>query len=363
LALYAGVGLLLALWGLRMLLEGRLSWKKCPVALCLAGLFLLGIWQLTPLPARLLGWLSPATVRTCDQFLPSQPEALPQGQTRDAAALPAGSTLSLYPGATRRESLRLLAVFLLFAAVRNNTASAAALRRLSIAALANGALLSLFALIQFFTSPRNTLYWTYPSQGTVFGPFICRNHFPFYINLCLGLGVGLLLSLRPSGHAPARTGHVPGEAPKDNPWLSSPLSLLNHPQALWISVALALMLSAVVFSLSRGGLLALLGGGLVCLLINLSCSPRFLRAGTALLIVAMALGLVTWFGFDRVEARLATLWQGEALQEDRIAVWSYTLPLVKDFPLWGTGWGTFPYVEPLYAARCGESGSLLRPRS
>src|ERR1700694_1543743 len=50
LAIDAGVAALLVLWGARILLEWRFSWKKCPVALCLAGLFLLGVWQMTPLP-------------------------------------------------------------------------------------------------------------------------------------------------------------------------------------------------------------------------------------------------------------------------------------------------------------------------
>ena len=45
--LFAGVAVLLALWGARMLLEWRLRWAKCPVVLCLAG-FLELVW----LPAK-----------------------------------------------------------------------------------------------------------------------------------------------------------------------------------------------------------------------------------------------------------------------------------------------------------------------
>src|SRR5205807_1640828 len=113
-------------------------------------------------------------------------------------SLAAGTTLSLYPGVTRLELVRLLAVFLLFAVVRNNVASVASLRRLSVAALVNGALLTLFGIAQFFTSHPHTLYWSYPVPHAVFGPFICRNHFAFYTNLCFGLGIGLLLALLPS---------------------------------------------------------------------------------------------------------------------------------------------------------------------
>ena len=48
-----------------------------------------------------------------------------------------GAAISLYPGATRREAIKLLAVWLLFVAVRNNVASPAALARLSVAAVIN----------------------------------------------------------------------------------------------------------------------------------------------------------------------------------------------------------------------------------
>ena len=59
--LLAGVSVLLALWCVKMLVERRFYWKKCPVTLCLAGFFLLGVWQMAPLPRKVL-----ATGFTCD---------------------------------------------------------------------------------------------------------------------------------------------------------------------------------------------------------------------------------------------------------------------------------------------------------
>src|SRR4051794_8241036 len=56
--LYVGVAALLVLWAARILLEGQLSWRKCPVAVCLGALVLAGAWQVTPLPRGVLGWLS-----------------------------------------------------------------------------------------------------------------------------------------------------------------------------------------------------------------------------------------------------------------------------------------------------------------
>src|SRR6266852_4468845 len=81
----AGVAVLLVAWGARMLLEERLSWKKCPVALCLAALTLFAVWQLVPMPHGLLSRLSPATTRMYEQLLPAQAEVLPFGETMEAS--------------------------------------------------------------------------------------------------------------------------------------------------------------------------------------------------------------------------------------------------------------------------------------
>jgi O-antigen ligase len=333
-ALYAGVALMAVLWAARALAEGRAGWGKCPALLCLAGLFLLGIAQLVPLPASALATLSPGTVRTCSEYLPARGESLPGGRPKDVVPRPAGSVVSLAPAATRRELVQLLAVLVLFAVVRSNLGSVASLRRLSVAAAANGVLLAVFALVQFFSSPHDTLYWTFPSQGQVFGPFICRNHFPFYLNVCVGLTAGLLASFLPSGAGRGR-----GEP-------FSPAVLLQDPRCLWAVVALAVMVSSVAFSLSRGGVLALAGGGVVGLLARRAGSARSLATAT-LLTLFLAFGLLCWFGLPRVEARLGTLWGGDALEEGRFPMWRNALGGVKDFPVWGAGYGTFPIVEPM----------------
>jgi O-antigen ligase/tetratricopeptide (TPR) repeat protein len=367
--LYAGVGLLLVLWGARMLLEGRFTWNKCPVASCLVAFWLLGIGQLTPLPGPLLGVFSPATARLYARLVPAHLEQLPAGAPGDLGAAPASLTISLYPHATRVRLGWLLALLLVFAVVRNNLASPAALRRLGVAALLNGALLSLFALVQFFSSPQGQLYWTYSSLGQVFGPFICRNHFPYYVNMCIGLGFGLLWGRRSIQRGRAvdqdealrgqQNEGLPEGGPSHGPWrrprdgwgrwgLVSPSEMLQDPLSLWMCVALALMLVGVLFSLSRGGFVALVGGFTFCLLVRLSCRGWSLRWGAGLLCLGLALGLGGWLGLGQVEARLGTLWHGKALQESRMPVWSDALRPVTDFPLWGAGYGTYQFVEPLY---------------
>jgi tetratricopeptide (TPR) repeat protein len=339
--LSAGVAVLLGLWGVRILLEWQCPWAKCPVALCLAALLLLGVWQLVPLPPRLLGWLSPGTARLYGQLLPHQAEILPYGETGDGVLNPAVLPISLNPGQTRQELSRLLAVLLLFGVVRYNIASPASLRRLSVAALVNGSLLSWFALFQSFSSPdRHTIYWKIPYSGTVFGPFGCCNHFAFYVNLCIGLGFGLLLS---SGHG--GRGRYPENRDLGFP---TPWNLLGSPKALWVSAALAFMFTGVACSLSRGGLVSLLATLSVFLAFGFLRSRRLSVWTAGLVSLVLALGMLAWLGLARVHDRLATVWEGKAFRESRLPIWSRLWPLAVEFPVWGTGYGTIPYVEPLH---------------
>jgi O-antigen ligase/tetratricopeptide (TPR) repeat protein len=339
--LLGGLGVVLVLWAAALLLEGRLTWRKCPVALCLAALYLLGVVQATPLPRQVLAAASPAAARWYAEMLPAEVEALPGGEARSFPPTPVGSTLSVYPGATQRESIRLLAVFLLFAAVRNNIATPGAFRRLAVAATATGAALSLFALLQYFGGPRRMVYWTFPAEVDVFGPFICRNHFPFYVNLCLGLGAGLLLSFG-ADSLPRPTQAAPG----GDGWAQSFRAALHDPRRLWVGIALVLMLVAVALSLSRGGLVALACGAVLFMTLRLRSSPRFSRLAAPVLLGGAVLALLAWFGADRVEARLATVLDGQAAHEDRVPLWSRLVPTAAEFPIFGSGYGTFDYVEP-----------------
>jgi tetratricopeptide (TPR) repeat protein/O-antigen ligase len=338
LVLYAGLAGCLVLWAALLLRSSRRRWRLCPVALCLAGMVLLGVGQSAPLPRWLLEQVGPANFALRAELLPDDPEAVPAW------------TVSFSPHATRGQVVQLAAVLALFLLVRYELASVAALRRLAVVAVVNGALLSLFALAQFFSSPGHQVYWHFESQGTVFGPFICRNHFPFYVNVCLGLGAGLLLAAGLQRSCPQAWSR--GRAERDG-WLAGLVRLGRDPVTPWLAAALGLMLAANLYSQSRGGVLALGGAAVVCLLFWLCLAGGHRRAprlsgGTALAVaVAVGLGLVGWFGSSRLERRLATVWSGDALEEGRGPLWARTFSLAARFPVWGTGFGTFEQVEPM----------------
>jgi O-antigen ligase len=318
-----GLGLALVLWGGRLLCDGRLVWKHCPVVLCLAGLFLSGVWQITPLPRPVLRAVAPATAGLYQRLLPAEGEALRADPvTDDPPGPPAGATISIYPGVTRRQLLRVLAVLLLFAVVRNNLNPEAGPRRLFLAVFLNGAVLAGFGLLQLF-STRDAAYGAIRFGPSVFGPFLYRNAYAMYVNVCIGAGLGLFLAV----HGEKATTPFRG------------LRLAG------IAAALALMLSTLAACQCRAGVLILAGTGGLFLILGRRRLPRLtplVLAGAALVAVVALLG---WSRFDLAHSRFQSIWTGKILDDARGQAWLRFLPLVKADPVWGAGLGTFPYAE------------------
>jgi tetratricopeptide (TPR) repeat protein len=81
------------------------------------------------------------------------------------------------------------------------------------------------------------------------------------------------------------------------------------------------------------------------------------RVWGALLVGAGALALVSWLAYPAVQARLSTLWRGDALHDGRLQLWARVLPFWREFPVWGAGYGTFTYLE-LLGRQPGQDRSL-----
>jgi O-antigen ligase/tetratricopeptide (TPR) repeat protein len=330
LLLTAGLAVILLFWAVRLAATGGPLWSPGLVGIGLGLLCVLAMVQLMPLSDGMLRAMAPGTAGLYDQLQPA---------TSAEAAAP--RTISVAPFATRAILVKLIALLALFAAVRANLTSPGTLYRLAIVVVVNGVLLSFVGLVQFFTSPRNVLFWTFESEGRVFGPFICRNHFAYLINLSLGMGAGLLLCMR-----------KPGTAGR---W-DSPRGLLQEPAVLWLASAMTLMGAGLVCSLSRGGVAAFFSAALVCVIVKLWHAPGTIRLRSGLVLAAAGLAAIAAVGGDYAGKRLATMWETNVLEEGRASVWSRSLLLVNQSPLLGTGFGTFRFVEPLTRTPADGSG-------
>ena len=185
-------------------------------------------------------------------------------------------------------------------------------------------------IAQRVSSPPHVVYWSIPTDGTVFGPFVNRNHLPFYANVCLGLGCALLAA------------HTRG----------GPADLLHRPAALWLLVLTGVTAIGVAYSQSRGGVAAGLAAAAGCLLVWFANSRRAGGLGWLPWVALAALAVGSWLGWGQVTARLETLEEGAVARDHRVELWAAGLRLAARYPALGTG-GGLAWVEPATRTRPG----------
>jgi O-antigen ligase len=172
------------------------------------------------------------------------------------------------------------------------------------------------------------------------GTYINRNHFAGYLEMCLAVGVGLLVS-----HILANKRKFAGWRAVTREFL---ISLFSGKARL--RIFLALMVVALVLSHSRMGNTAFFASLGASAILGLWLYRKSTNA-TSLVILFSSLILVdifilgAWFGLEEVAKRL----EGTTTEtESRFYVFQSSLTMIRDFWLTGSGAGTYYTVFPYY---------------
>ena len=291
-----------------------------PVVL-LALFLLLILFQMISLPSGILKILSPKTfaLRSALSLEPS------------ASSFP----LSFFPFLTQIEFFKWLTLVGLFIFLLgwkpleqgNRTA-----KQLITVVMIVGVLESLYGMFEFFSGHRHILNVAAETMvSSVTGTFINRNYFAGYLLMVIPLSVGFLFS-----REAARTGRYRGW----RHWLSS-----LDGKTLLIGFGVLVMILGLIFTASRMGILSLLlSFSLISFLFRNPEKGRWFSK-TAVLIFGLALLWAAWIGLDAVISRFFSVSEGF---EGRWKIWANTFQIFKDFPIFGSGLGTFFQVFPLY---------------
>ena len=304
-----------------------------PALVLFVGVFVLVQLQLMPLPATVLSWLSPSAADL-------------------HAATQTANTITLDPAATRAAALKTLTYGTLFALTLLLVDSRARLRILGLALVisgvfqaAYGGLMTLSGLEYGFFVAKET------GTGAVTGTFVNPNHLAGYLEMCLGVGAGLMLadmSTRPAANMRESLRRI----------LSSILGNQGP-----VRLSLVIMVIGIVLSKSRMG--------------NIAFFSSLIMAGTLYAVLARRLSLATvvffvsvvlidiliignYFGIDKVAEEIQQglrLDSSISVKEYRPIVSEDTLQIVRDYPLTGSGAGSFASVYPMY--NDGDTGFLF----
>lgn len=314
----------LGAWGISLLLRERASLPKPLVPMLLLALVPagVGLLQLAPLPRSVLAVVAPRALAMREEVAAVLPE------TR-SALWPA----SLSPPDTLDALARYGAWVLIGVAAAASFRRPSHLRAAAVVLAASGCFQAVYGSAEYLSGRQHIFgyakrYYTDVATGT----FINRNHFAEYLALALPFALWLA-----------------SERGRERSSLSWRQRLLQLAEGPWLAraggfVAAGAIWAGVLLSASRGGLAAGLAG--TALFAHGGASRRSRALALALLLPTAYL---CWQElrapgerfFDSPEANVATL-------GGRLPAWEATLGMVRDFPLIGSGIGTFEAAFALY---------------
>ena len=287
-----------------------LSAKPCWLALiCVV------VWnalQVIPLPFSWVKTLSPHAAEIYASSLGDFPLFIP---------------ISLDIGASFLALIKTAAYLIFFCLLLLVVNDKTRLRHLLYCIVAGGIFQAVYASIMAMGGPVGTV-----ATGT----FVNRNHLAGHLELCLALGIGLLMSEPSAGIS--------------NRWrgkLKVFMQLMLGPKAR-LRLGLAIMVIALVLTRSRMGNSAffaslLIAGGTGLALFKTAKKSTLVLLASLVLIDMFIVG--HWFGVEEVATRIQ---ETNLSTEDRDDVDVSTLPLYKDYWLTGSGAGSYYNIFTAY---------------
>ncbi|HLB73317.1 MAG TPA: O-antigen ligase family protein [Sedimentisphaerales bacterium] len=316
---------------LKLLLNGQMRRIKTWAYFPIAAFVLIAALQLVPLPARVVGIISPNTVKLKTELL--------GGLVGEGAAVEP-MTLSFYTNATIHDLRLALAVAAVFVVVLNVFRRPSQIVRLLTAIAVIGGAVAAIALAQdLFGNGR--IYWLISSKHRIghAGPFVNHSNYGQFMNLSIGAALGLLIVKLHQGFAGKEI--TPRVIVK---YLGS-----RSARLIWLLVAIMAVGAATVFiSLTRGGMISVFVAMVFTTL--LLAMQRSLRKCVWGVIVAAFITLlcVLHVRFDAIYDSLASLRNFDGVDAGRLQILKDIGQIWTKFPVWGTGLGTHSVVYPMF---------------
>ncbi len=194
----------------------------------------------------------------------------------------------------------------------------------------------LFGMLKLAQGSRYFFLFFHPqkyNRAFLTGTFGNPDHLAFFLEMALAVAMGLLLA--------RLLFFTPGAS-----FLQKFLEALEENKSVLLYISVILLTGAgIIMTGSRAGLFVML---MVFLLFMESTlyyrTPYNLRKTVKIIILLITL-IVLFFGVNQTIKKFATR---SLTQEPRLTIWSNTLALMKDFPLTGTGLGTYRYIYRIY---------------
>jgi O-antigen ligase len=324
-----GILFMIILWAIQKVThyKNKSEIRNLKSEILLLSLFLaLVFFQMIPIPPGIMKIISPKTYEL--RHILSIPDLQSSIQN---SKFP----ISFVPFATQIEFfkwLTLIGFFLFLMDWRSLGRKYRTTNHLLVVILLMGVFESLYGMIEFFSGHRHILHidGTFMISSAT-GTFINRNYFAGYLLMIIPLSIGFLWS-----REAIQTGQSGG-------WRHR-LSSLDG-KVLLIAFGIIVMILGLLFSASRMGILSLLLSFSLMSLLFKGSGRHGGGSKILFLIFGLALLWAAWIGLDAV---ISSFFSASENFKTRWMIWVNTFQILKDFPLFGSGLGTFGQIFPMY---------------
>ena len=304
-----------------------LKWRKY----FFLGLVFILLLQIVPFPKFLVKILSPNSYTLRSTYIPdfSKIKFL---------------TLSVIPTATIKQILQFLSYFLFGFLILKTMTKRKQILRLMYVIIGMGVFQAFYGLFELYNpNPRILFFNKIHNLDSVTGTFVNRNHLSGYLEMAIPLAIGLILSrldLFSMGKLKLRERILK-------------LSEKGLSTNLLISASILIMAIGIVLSKSRSGVFLLVFSFLLFLefTVLFMGKTQYRQRWTKRFLQLMFLGITFISLYVGVGAAIERFALDKVLHEGRPHVWANTLGIARDFPLFGSGLGTFDAVYPAYEIR------------
>lgn len=284
-------------------------------------------------------WLA-FVIIACLQIIP-MPEFLvalisPHAHKIQVTAQVSTFYFSLDPGQSAISFFKLVAYFCLFVCTLLLVNDEKRIKFLLTTMVVTGTLQAIYGALEILLGTQQSLLFSLDVNESATGSFVYKNHYANFLMMCLAAGIGLMVTSLQKDRM---------NSPKE--WMRSIATAMLGSKAL-IRISLAIMVIALVMSRSRMGNTAFFVSMTIVGIMALLLVKQRSKGLTILIISMFVIDLVivsAWFGLDKVQQRLA---ETSLKQESRDEVIRDALPMVLDFPIAGTGGGSFYSTFPAY---------------
>ncbi len=291
------------------------------------------VLQLIPLPSGIMAIISPETyglyqtTRSFDQPI-------------------AWMSFSINKKATVEEFFRILSYGAFYMLTVQILTDRKLLKRVITVLVVFASVLSLFGILQHILS-NNRIFWLreLTMGGTPFGPYVNRNHYAGLMEMLFPLVLGLFLYYKP---------HVSYKSFREK--ITELFNLQSTNIYILLGFAGVLIGTSVFLTLSRSGIVSLcLSMALFGFMVMMRGMSR--KRGVIIMIIFLLIALsVGWFGWDPIFERFEKIMNAQGdISEQRLQLWSDSSHIIRDFPVTGTGFGSYINIYPRYRTISGEA--------